>query len=117
MAELESQSFEKPNETRSFDKGRMDLITLGGVTMGRAVFEPGWKWSECVKPIAGTDSCQVGHIGYVISGRMHIVMDDGTEGDAGEGEMINITPGHDAWVVGNQPCVVLDIQGAASYAK
>jgi ethanolamine utilization protein EutQ (cupin superfamily) len=113
---LESQSFDKPDETRSFDKGRMDLVTLGDVTIGRAVFEAGWKWSECVKPIAGTDTCEVSHTGYVISGRLHVVMDDGTEGEAGPGEMFRIAPGHDAWTVGNEACVVLDIQGASNYA-
>jgi ethanolamine utilization protein EutQ (cupin superfamily) len=117
MHGIESQSFDKPDETRSFDKGRMDVITLGDVTIGRAVFEPGWKWSECVKPIAGTDSCQVAHTGYVLSGRMHVVMDDGTEGIAGEGDMIVIAPGHDAWTIGSEPCVVLDVVGAGHYAR
>jgi ethanolamine utilization protein EutQ (cupin superfamily) len=117
MAALENQNFEKPDETRTFDKGRMDLITLGDLTMGRAVFEPGWKWSECVRPVAGTDTCQVSHKGYVISGRMHVVMDDGTEGDLNPGDMMLIGPGHDAWVLGDEPCVALDIQGAADYAK
>lgn len=116
MDALENQSFDKPDETRTFDKGRLDLITLGDVTIGRAVFEPGWKWSECVKPLVGTDSCQVPHTGYIISGRMHVVMDNGTEGDACEGEMFVIPPGHDAWIVGNEPCIALDIQGAANYA-
>jgi hypothetical protein len=116
MGTLASQSFDKPHETRTFDKGRMDLVTLGDVTIGRAVFEPGWKWSECVKPIAGTDSCEVAHTGYVLSGRLHVVMDDGTEGQTGPGEMFLISPGHDAWTVGDEACVVLDIQGAAGYA-
>jgi hypothetical protein len=95
----------------------MDLITAGSTTIGRAVFEPGWKWSECVKPIAGTDSCQVAHTGYIVSGRMHVVMDDGTEGDAGPGQVFVIAPGHDAWIVGDEPCIALDVQGAATYAK
>jgi ethanolamine utilization protein EutQ (cupin superfamily) len=117
MAGLESKNFDQADETRTFDKGHMDLVTVGGTTIGRAVFEPGWKWSECVKPIAGTDTCQVAHTGYVISGRMHVAMDDGTEGDAGPGDMFVIAPGHDAWTVGNEPCVALDIQGAPGYAK
>lgn len=116
MGDIESQSFDKPDETRNFEKGRMDLVTLGDVTIGRAVFEAGWKWSECVKPIAGTDSCEVPHTGYVLSGRLHVVMNDGTEGEAGAGDMFRIAPGHDAWTVGNEPCVVLDIQGAPNYA-
>ena len=117
MAGLESRSFDQPDETRTFDKGRMDLITAGSTTIGRAVFEPGWKWSECVKPIAGTDSCQVAHTGYIVSGQMHVVMDDGTEGDAGPGQVFVIAPGHDAWIVGDEPCIALDVQGAATYAK
>ena len=116
MGALESQNFDKPDETRNFQKGRMDLVTLGGVTIGRAVFEPGWKWSECVKPIAGTDSCEVAHTGYVISGHLHVVMDDGTEGDAGPGDMFVIAPGHDAWTLGDEACIALDIQGAPNYA-
>lgn len=117
MAGLASTNFAGADEVRTFDKGRMELITLGGVTLGRATFEPGWRWSECVKPIAGTDSCQVAHLGYVVSGRMHVVMDDGTEGDAGPGDLAEIAPGHDAWIVGDEPCVMLDFQGAAGYAK
>jgi hypothetical protein len=117
MGALESQNFDKPDETRLFDKGRMDLVTLNNTTVGRAVFEPGWKWSECVKPIAGTDSCQVAHTGYIISGHMHVVMDDGTEGDFGEGDLFVIEPGHDAWIPGQEPCLALDFQGAPNYAK
>ena len=117
MANLEAKSFDAPEETRTFDRGRMKLVTVGGTTVGRAVFEPGWRWSESVKPIVGTDSCQVAHTGYVISGRMHVVMDDGTEGEAGPGDAFMIAPGHDAWIVGDEACVVVDIQGASQYAK
>ncbi|MDQ1404358.1 MAG: hypothetical protein QOG03_2674 [Actinomycetota bacterium] len=117
MAGLDSKNFDSPDETRAFDNGQMQLITLGTGTVGRSVFEPGWKWSENVKPIVGTDSCQVAHFGYVISGKMHIVMDDGTEGDAGSGDLVEIAPGHDAWIVGDEPCVMVDFQGAANYAK
>ena len=117
MRGVENQNFDKPDETRSFEKGRLDLITLGGTTIGRAVFEPGWKWSECVKPIAGTDSCQVAHTGYLISGHMHVVMDDGSEAYIEEGDMFVIAPGHDAWIIGSKPCVALDIQGASQYAQ
>ncbi len=116
MGALESQSFDKADETRTFDKGHMDLVTLGDLTIGRAVFEPGWKWSECVKPIAGTDTCEVSHAGYVLSGRLHVVMNDGTEGKAGPGDMFRIAPGHDAWTVGDEACVLLDIQGVSGYA-
>lgn len=95
----------------------MEVVTVGGVTFGKATFDPGWKWSTCVKPIAKTNSCQVAHLGYQMSGRMHLVMDDGTVKEIGPGEVCNIPPGHDAWVIGNEPVVLLDISGAGQYAK
>lgn len=101
-------------ETKNLE---INVVNIGGVTVGRAVFNPDWKWSNDVKPIAGTDSCQAPHTGYVISGRMHVVMDDGTESDAGPGDAIAISPGHDAWIVGDEPCVMLDWSGSANYAK
>src|SRR2546430_17021308 len=114
---IEAKNLGKPEETRSFNNGEMAIVNVSGVTIGRATFQPGWKWSNDVKPIAGTDSCQAPHTGYVISGRMHIVMDDGTEADAGPGDAVAISPGHDAWIVGDEPCVMLDWSGAANYAK
>ena len=114
---LEAKSLDTPDETRKFEHGEIRIVNVSGATVGRAVFQPGWKWSNDVKPIAGTDSCQAPHTGYVISGRMHVVMDDGTEGDAGPGDAIVISPGHDAWIVGDEPCVVLDWSGSANYAK
>jgi hypothetical protein len=101
-------------ETKNLE---MNVVNIGGATVGRAVFNPGWKWSNDVKPIAGTDSCQAPHTGYVISGSMHVVMDDGTEGDAGPGDAIAISPGHDARIVGDEPCVMLDWSFSANYAK
>jgi quercetin dioxygenase-like cupin family protein len=119
MPGLDSKSLDQPDETRPMqdNKGKVDIVELGGVTVGRAVFEPGWKWSEHVKPIAGTDSCQAAHTGYVISGRMKVVMDDGTEGEVGPGDAMVIAPGHDAWIIGDEPCVALDFSGASDYAK
>ena len=117
MAGLASRSFSASDDVRTFDKGRMEVLTLDGATVGRATFSPGWKWSDCVKPVAGTDSCQVAHLGYVVSGRMHVVMDDGTEGEADPGDFVRIAPGHDAWIVGDEPCVFVDFQGAPGYAK
>ena len=90
----------------------MAVITLGTATVGRATFQPGWKWSECVKPIAGTDSCEAAHLGYVVSGQMHVVMDDGTTADVRPGDLVNIAPGHDAWIVGDEPCVMIDLRCA-----
>jgi quercetin dioxygenase-like cupin family protein len=118
MVRPEAKNLDSPDETRPFaDKGKADIVKLGGVTVGRAVFEPGWKWSEHVKPIAGTESCQSSHTGYVISGRQHILMDDGTELDLNPGDAFVIPPGHDGWVVGDEPAVALDFTGMEQYAK
>ncbi len=119
MAGLVRMSFDSPEETRAFKdgKGRLELVNLNGGPVGRATFEPEWRWSSHVKPIAGTDSCEAAHMGYVVSGRMRIVMDDGEETEFGPGDLMMAPPGHDAWVVGDQPCVVIDWQGVADYAK
>ena len=118
MAELEVKNFDSPDETRPFEgKGQAEVVELGGHTVGKATFEPGWKWSENVKPIAGTDSCQVSHLGYVMSGRMRIFMDDGSESEVGPGDVMAIPPGHDADVPGDEPCVVLDFGEFGDYAK
>ena len=114
---LEAKNLDSPDETRSFDNGEMRIVNISGATIGRAEFRPGWKWSNDVKPIAGTDSCQAPHTGYVVSGRLHVKMDDGTEAEAGPGDAIVVSPGHDAWVVGDEPCVMLDWSGSANYAK
>ena len=117
MAQLDTQNIEAPHETRPFQAhGHMDVVTVGDFTLGKGVFEPGWRWSEDVKPIAGTDSCQVRHTGICISGRMTVSMDDGTEGSMGPGDVVVIEPGHDAWVEGDEPCVMYDT-GVAAYAK
>ena len=114
---MQGKNLNSPDETRSFDHGKMEVVELGNVTVGRATFEPGWRWSEHVKPIAGTDSCQVPHVGYIISGRLGIAMDDGTEQEFGPDEAFVIPPGHDGWVVGDEPCIALDFAGADEYAK
>jgi ethanolamine utilization protein EutQ (cupin superfamily) len=118
MGEILSKNIDKPDDSRTVDKGRVDIVTVGEVVFSRAVFQPGWRWSECVKPIAQTDSCQFHHRTYVQSGRLHVVLDDGTEADAGPGDVIVIPPGHDAWVVGDEPCVGFDFDDASKdYAK
>ncbi len=114
---LESKNLDAPDETRTFGHGSMGVVNVAGATIGRAVFNPGWKWSNDVKPIAGTDSCQAAHTGYVVSGRMRIVMDDGSASEVGPGDAVVISPGHDAWIVGDEPCVMLDWSGSANYAK
>ena len=119
MAGMIRKNLGSPEETRAFKdgKGKLELVNLDTGAVGRATFEPGWRWSEHIKPIAGTDSCQSAHLGYYISGRMKVVMDDGEEAEFGPGDFAIIPPGHDAWIVGNEPCVVIDWQGFADYAK
>jgi hypothetical protein len=117
MAGLESRSMEAPDETRRPEKTTIDVVQLGDTEVGRFTFEPGWKWSECVKPVVGTDSCQAEHLGYVVSGRIHIAHDDGTEADLGPGDAYLIAPGHDAWVLGDEPFVGVEFSSAAEFAK
>jgi hypothetical protein len=119
MGSLHGGSLDSPDETREIPKGRVDLIRLGEVTVGRASFEPGWRWSESVKQIAGTDSCEVHHVGYALSGRLHVVANDGEEAEVGAGDAYVVMPGHDAWVVGDEPFVGLEFQSesAETYAK
>jgi len=116
-AAIERKSLNAPDERRTFPKGQLQVVTIGGTTFGRATLEPGWKWSECVKPIVGTDSCQSKHLQYQVSGRLHVVMDDGSEMEFGPGDVSFIPQGHDAWVVGTEPVVLIDILGMAEYAK
>ena len=119
MAILESKNIDSPDETRKFpDHGWIDLLTLPGVTFARATFQPGWRWTQDVAPLAGTPSCQVHHNGYVLSGRLHVLMDDGTESEVGPGDVFVCEPGHDAWTVGDEDCVVFDFSSdIARYAK
>ncbi|MFL6207349.1 MAG: cupin domain-containing protein [Pyrinomonadaceae bacterium] len=117
MAATVKKSFDSPEETRNVDKGTVEVLNVGDVQVMRATFQPGWKWSECVKPVAGTNSCEVAHLVYVISGQMALKMDDGSESQIGPGDVASIPPGHDAWIVGGEPFVGLDFQGGGSYAK
>lgn len=117
MARMQKRNFSNPDETRTFEKGRLELISLDGVTFGKATLEAGWKWSSCVKPIAKTESCEAGHLQYLLSGRLHVKMDDGSEEEFGPGDVVSVPPGHDAWVVGNDSVVAVDITGMANYAK
>jgi mannose-6-phosphate isomerase-like protein (cupin superfamily) len=114
-----SKKFDDADEVRTPAKTRLDIVDLKGVKAARLTAEPGWKWSECIKPIAGTDSCQAHHVGTVASGRMHVVHDDGTEADIGPGDAYLIEPGHDAWVVGDETFVgyEFDSSTAETYGK
>src|SRR6266511_238141 len=106
VAGLENKSVNSPDETRPFaDKGQGAVVNVGGHPVLYGTFEPGWRWSEHIKPIAGTDSCEATHLLYCISGRMNVAMDDGTEADVGPGDVAAIEPGHDAWVVGDETFV------------
>jgi hypothetical protein len=119
MAGVEALDFDSPDETRTPDKTRVDVIRLGDTTAARMTFEPGWKWSECVKPVVGTDSCQVRHVGVVQSGRLHVAHEDGTEAEFGPGDAYVIEPGHDGWVLGDEAFVGLEFesQSAEEYAR
>lgn len=117
MAKMEVRSFSSPDEVRRFEKGKLDLVKIGSATVGLAVFQPGWKWSKHIKPIAKTKSCEAPHFQYHVSGTLHVVMDDGTEKDLRAGDVALLPPGHDAWVVGNEPAVVVDFQGMVDYAR
>ena len=116
---LQQKNLDSPDETRTFENGKAQVVALGDFTASRLVLEPGWRWSENVKPIAGTDSCQVLHTGYQVSGRLHIRMEDGTEAEVGPGEAYVVPSGHDAWVVGDEPVVTVDMSRvtAETYAK
>jgi hypothetical protein len=115
--QTEHRSFAAPDEIRQFPNGRAEIVHVGGVHIGRLVFEPGWRWSNDVRPIAGTESCEAPHFQYHVSGRLAIHMDDGTELVAGPGDVTSLPSGHDAWVVGDEPVVVVDWYGASNYAR
>jgi hypothetical protein len=119
MAGLHVRGFDAPDETRAPDKTKIDVVRMGDTSAGRFTFQPGWKWSECVKPVVGTDSCQVRHIGVAQSGRLHVAHEDGTEGEIAPGDAYVIEPGHDAWVVGDETFVGFEFESrsAEEYAK
>jgi mannose-6-phosphate isomerase-like protein (cupin superfamily) len=117
MAQVEAKDYGKPDEVRRFPHGRIELLQIGGGTVGRMTLEPGWRWSTDVKPIAGTMWCQAPHFQYLVSGRLHVVMEDGREFDVGPGSVSYLPAGHDAWVVGDEPAVGVDWAGATNYAK
>ena len=115
--QFEVRSHNTPDETRTPPKTKVEVVRLSGFTLGRFSFEPGWRWSECIKPVVKTDQCQVSHVGYAVSGRITIRMKDGTEKTIGAGESYTIPPGHDAWVEGKEPFVAIEVMSADVYAK
>jgi hypothetical protein len=116
-SKAEQKNFSTPDETRSFEHGKVDLLQIGESEIGMLTLQPGWRWSEHVRSIAGTDLCEAPHFQYHVSGRLHVVMADGAEFDAVPGDVTALPQGHDAWVVGDEPAVVVDWWGASNYAK
>ena len=116
---LERKPLANPDETRPFkgNKGKAEIVTVGGTILGRGTFEPGWVWSKHVQPVAGTPTCQAAHTGYVLQGRMVVKMDDGSEDEFGPGDAFYMPPGHDAWTVGDEACVLIAVTGFGQYAK
>ena len=117
VTKLEAKSHETPDEVRAPNKTRVEVVRLQGFTLGRFIFQPGWRWSECVKPVVGTESCQVGHVGYAVSGRITVRANDGAQIAITPGMSYTIPPGHDAWVDGNEPFVGIEVMSAEEYAK
>lgn len=112
---IQVKNFSKPDEIRELPKTKIEVVTLGSITMMRATFQPGWKWSECVKPTVDTETCQAPHINYIISGRIKVIMDEGTEKILGPGDTAVIPPGHNAEVVGDEACVAIDFSAGKFY--
>src|SRR5262245_30100650 len=111
MPGIETSDFSAPDEVRRPENTTVEVVKIGGGEVGRYTFQPGWRWSQHIKPVVGTQSCQTNHIGYVVSGTLHVDSDDGSSGDVAAGSVYRIAPGHDAWVVGDQPVVVVEFQG------
>jgi quercetin dioxygenase-like cupin family protein len=116
VADCVLRRFEAPDETRTFDRGQFELVRIAGITLGRARYEPGWKWSTHVAPVVGTRSCQIAHLGIVLEGRAMVRMDEGKEFELKPGDIFQIAPGHDSWVLGSSPYVSIHFVGAEHYA-
>lgn len=118
MIQVILKSFDKPDETRVFEKGKLEIVKIGGMTVGRASYEPGWKWSQHVSPLAGTPLCEVEHVGVVICGRAMVSLSDGTEVELAAGSLFYVPQvAHDSWVIGDEPYVSLHFLGADQYAR
>jgi hypothetical protein len=117
MSGITNKSFDAADETRTPEKTRVDIVRLSDTEVARMIFEPGWRWSECIKPLLGTASCELEHVGYAAQGQLTVVHDDGTKATISAGEAYRIAPGHDAWVEGPEPFIGLEFNSAAEYAK
>jgi len=117
VSSFQAKSHDMPDEVRTPAKTRVEIVRLEGFTIGRFVFEPGWRWSECIKPVVGTDTCQVSHVGYLVSGRLNIQMTDGAKYTIEPGQSYTIPPGHEAWVEGDEPTVAIEVVSAEQFAR
>ena len=117
MKGYERKDFAKPDEVRTFDKGRLELVNIGSGVVGRLVLEPGWRWSESVKPLVGTEWCEAPHFQYHAAGRLKVITSDGEEFEVGPGEVSSLPSGHDAVVVGEDPAIIVDFYGTTHYAE
>lgn len=117
VAQFAVKSHSTPDEMRSPEKTRVEIVRLEGFTLGRLSFEPGWRWSECIRPVAHTDSCQLSHVGYAVAGRITVRLQDGTQKTIAAGDAYTIPPGHDAWVEGDEPFVGIEVMSAEQFAK
>jgi len=114
---IEVKSHDQPDELRTPQKTRIELVQVGPLTLGRLTFQPGWRWSECIKPVVGTDSCQVHHVGYAVSGQITVRLANGDQASIQAGNSYDIPPGHDAWVEGSEPFVGIEVQSADEFGK
>ena len=114
---LEAKSHAAPDETRTPSKTKVEVVRLDGFTVGRITFEPGWRWSECIKPVAGTESCQLSHVGHLISGQIGVRLNDGTEQTIKASDSYTIPPGHDAWVIGDEAAVGIEVMSADQFGR
>jgi mannose-6-phosphate isomerase-like protein (cupin superfamily) len=114
---MQKKNLSQPDEIRTFEKGKVEIVAVGGFTLARTTLQPGWKWSTCIKPIAGTQSCEAPHLQYIVSGRMVVSTDHGGETELSPGDLAFIPSGHDAWVSGGEPVVAIDITGMRDFAK
>ncbi len=117
VSKFEMKSHDTPDEVRAPNKTRVEVVRLGDFTLGRFIFQPGWRWSECIKPVVGTESCQASHVGYAVSGRITVKLNDGSQKTIAKGMSYTIPPGHDAWVEGTDPFVGIEVMSAEYYAK
>src|SRR5262245_32213323 len=117
VSAFDVRSHDAPDEVRTPDKTRVEVVRLEGFTFGRFNFDPGWRWSECVKPVVGTESCQVSHAGYAVSGQLQVRLDDGTEKTIRAGESYTIPPGHDGWNESSEPFIAIEVMSAEQFAR